>query len=198
VHDLESAFWVLVWMAVSFMRGNWSTEEVSSFLKETMSPRVYNLSGGRTKLFFMQIGNPIGYNVLDNRPLTMLLEELRSVLSSRHQLPLDEPTCVNALVVRAEIKNTTTIASAETVRFKNAEREENIDCLTDHCVILGMIKTALNLPDWPSDDAAERQPLLMSDSCWSSARSSSKKALSVARENGVFVPAPPRKRMKSA
>lgn len=197
VHDLESAFWVLVWVAVSFMQGNWSAEEVSSFLRDTMSPRAYNSSGGRSKLFVMQIGNSIGYEVLDNKPLTTLIEELRRVLSSRHQLMLDTPTSINALVVKASIEKTTTTVPAETQHVKNAELEANRDCLKNHHVILGMIKAALNASGWPSDDAAERQPILMSDSCWSSARSSSKKALSVARENGVFVPAPPRKRMKS-
>ncbi len=197
MHDLESVFWVLVWMAVSFIWGNWSTK-VSSFLKETMSPRVYNLSSGRTKLFFMQSNNLIGYKVLDNMALLMLLSELRAVLSAWHQEPPPKPTCVNALLIRAELKKTAMVASAETLQLKKAEHEENNNYLKDHQVILKMIQNALNMPGWPSNDATNHQPLLMSDECWSSAWSSFKKALSVAQENGVFVLVLPCKQMKSA
>jgi len=59
VHDLESAFWVMFWIVLSYMPSSWEAGERSSFLRETMSPRVYHNTGGRNKLFFMQTEGPI-------------------------------------------------------------------------------------------------------------------------------------------
>ena len=46
IHDLESAFWVIIWVAFSYMSNLWSAADRSSFLNETMSPWVYLTSGG--------------------------------------------------------------------------------------------------------------------------------------------------------
>ena len=40
VHDLESTFWVLLWVTFAYMPNTWSDVDRSSFLRGTMSPRV--------------------------------------------------------------------------------------------------------------------------------------------------------------
>ncbi len=46
IHDLESAFWVMLWVVILYMPSSWDIGDRSYFLKETMSPRVYDNSGG--------------------------------------------------------------------------------------------------------------------------------------------------------
>jgi len=73
-HDLESVFWVLLWMTLLYMKTSWSIEICSSTLNSTMSPDVYQSSGGRGKLDFMQ--NPCALNDLytpDNPKMEELL-----------------------------------------------------------------------------------------------------------------------------
>jgi len=53
VHDLESVFWVLIWIVVSYMPTTWDDGECSSFLKETMCPKVYGPRGGTRKKDFI-------------------------------------------------------------------------------------------------------------------------------------------------
>ena len=48
-HDLESAFWVLIWAIVSYMPTSMGEEECSNFLKDTMSPKVYRKHSGADK-----------------------------------------------------------------------------------------------------------------------------------------------------
>ena len=49
IHDLESAFWVLIWVVVSYMPTNMDAGKCSNFLKDIMSPKVYNKSSSRLK-----------------------------------------------------------------------------------------------------------------------------------------------------
>jgi len=73
-HNLESVFWVLLWMMLLYMKTSWSIEIHSSTLNSTMSPDVYQSSGGRGKLDFMR--NPCVLNDLytpDNPKMEELL-----------------------------------------------------------------------------------------------------------------------------
>ncbi|KAN0128175.1 hypothetical protein V8E53_014027, partial [Lactarius tabidus] len=86
VHDLELAFWVLLWLMFSCMPNSWNTEDCSSFLNETMSPPVYCASSGRNKLFFMQSAHLLSdFSVTNNTILTNLLLTLKKTLSVQHQ-----------------------------------------------------------------------------------------------------------------
>ncbi len=83
VHNLESTFWVIIWVAFSYMSNSWSAADHSSFLNETMSPRVYLTSGGRSKLFFMQSDDSMwDFHVDGNTVLTNLLVSLKKILAS--------------------------------------------------------------------------------------------------------------------
>ena len=55
IHDLESAFWVLIWVVVSYMPTNMDAGKRSNFLKDIMSPKVYDKSSSRLeKLSFLR------------------------------------------------------------------------------------------------------------------------------------------------
>ncbi len=53
-HDLESVFWVLLWMTLLYMETSWDIGLRSSVLNSTMNPDVYMGCGGIDKLNFMQ------------------------------------------------------------------------------------------------------------------------------------------------
>ena len=109
VHDLESTFWVLLWVTLSYMSTSWGTEERSSFLKETMSPRVYNNSGGSNKIYFMQSNSAIlEFSVCNNPILTALLISMKMTLAVRYQQPLSNaPPVLNPLAVMAKMEGAT-------------------------------------------------------------------------------------------
>ena len=94
LHDLESAFWVLLWMVLSFMKSNWDDGLCSSFLKNTMSPKVFHNTRGQDKLHFMQVATPMNLMINNNLVLTSFLVTLKQILGVRHQRP---PTMLSSL-----------------------------------------------------------------------------------------------------
>jgi len=196
VHDLESAFWVLLWVAFAFMPNTWSDVDRSSFLRETMSPRVYATSGGRSKLFFMQADHSMwDFHVDNNFPLTGLIKNLKRTLSIRHT-PRPSPT----LAPLWEDGPEAILAEADDDEFSNTAKEHSglvdqmirnhdmlMRCLNDHSVILSMIQRSLRSPGWPSNDAAVPQAVITCNEVLTSARTGSKRSRSVAEDNGVFL-----------
>ncbi|KAI9444414.1 hypothetical protein BJY52DRAFT_1194324 [Lactarius psammicola] len=196
VHDLESVFWVMFWIVISYMPSSWNEADRTSFLQETMSPRVYHNSGGRSKLFFMQTEDPIpGFSLDQNSILFDLLVSLKKTLAVRHrQLPA-RPSKLDPLNIKAKMDGSGTLGSPVALQDKVQEYNMLIACLEDHEVILRMLSDALNTPGWPNNDAADPQPLLMSREV---GRSGSKRSRLVAEGNGVFVSLPAGKRSEVA
>ena len=81
VHNLKFTFLVLLWVTFAYMPNTWSNVDHSSFLWETMSPRVYAISRGWSKLFFMQANVSMwDFHVNDNYTLTNLIQNLKHTL----------------------------------------------------------------------------------------------------------------------
>jgi hypothetical protein len=203
VHDLESAFWVILWVAFSYMSNSWSTEDCSSFLNETMSPRVYHASGGRSKLFFMQSDDSMSdFRVIKNTVLTDLLANLKRTLAVRHQKhPIKSSSKLDPLAVKAEAEGNTMAKALQHTALiddKVKEYDELTACLQDHTIILAIIERALESPDWPKDDAADPQDFVASNEVLTSMRSGSKRSRSMAEGNCAFLRPPVAKRSGSS
>src|ERR1700730_14183489 len=52
-HDLESFYWVLLWICLSYMDNSLTLRKHSSMIKSIMSPKAYAGSGGDGKIHFM-------------------------------------------------------------------------------------------------------------------------------------------------
>ena len=52
-HDIESVFWVLLFLTLLYTKIRWDSKHVSSTLTEAMNLKVYPTSGGTTKLSFI-------------------------------------------------------------------------------------------------------------------------------------------------
>ena len=74
IHDVESAFWVLLWMACAYTPASWDIGTCSSFMRDTMSPRVFVGTGGGNKLFFLQDEAVLAkFNITNNHTFTSFL-----------------------------------------------------------------------------------------------------------------------------
>jgi hypothetical protein len=89
VHDLESAFWVMIWVALLYLPSNWDTTDRSSFIRGTMNPPVFRGSGGFNKIHYMQSGRSLsGLRFDGNEILDQLLSNLKMALAVRHPTPI--------------------------------------------------------------------------------------------------------------
>jgi hypothetical protein len=48
-HDLESFFWVILWIVMTRVPTNWTDEARSILINDTMSPKVYSHTRGPVK-----------------------------------------------------------------------------------------------------------------------------------------------------
>ena len=163
IHDLESAFWVMLWVVILYMPSSWDIGDRLYFLKETMSPRVYDNSGGRNKLYFMQTEDPISGLELKQNPIILdLLNSLKKTLSIRHWQRPSEVSGFDPLAIKAEMDGSGTLESPVSLGDKIQEYDALMECLKDHKIVLNMINKALKTPGWPDNDTANPQPLLTS------------------------------------
>jgi hypothetical protein len=178
IHDLESTFWVLLWVVLSYMKTSWNDATRSSVLKDTMSPRIYHSSngatGGRNKMNFLTAPFSLSDLKIDNnKPLLSLLAAMKYCLSARYT---PKESVSNDLV--------------ETNDTSEERLKDTLGRLKDHTFILSLFSTILSSDDWPDDDPSQRQPLLVSREVETRMQSGSKRSRSKAEENGVFIHPP--------
>ncbi|KAI9454523.1 hypothetical protein F5148DRAFT_1288603 [Russula earlei] len=170
VHDLESAFWVMLWVTISHLPSSWEASRRSSFLDNIMNPRVCGNSGGPGKAAMLR--NPLGRLKLGfHQHLATLLESLRMVLASRYVEKA--PISVDPIILD---------------EFGTPEKKPSLDeklmaKLNNHKFILELFESALGKDGWPEDDAAEQLEILVSNDIQIIRHSSSKRSRDAAEEN---------------
>ena len=200
VHDLESVFWVLIWVVVSYMPTTWDNGEHSSFLKETMCPKVYGTRGGtRKKDFILAKQFPPVRNV---DAVTRLLFVLSHLLAPRHYVDLKISLPNYALTtIDVDVTMSQNDDSEKNSKEDPNEEKPNVspkteepsgaemfpDGLRDHSMIIGLFYGALDDSPWPLNDAADPQPKLPSTEEVRFMRAGSNRSRSQAEKSGVFV-----------
>ncbi|KAH9159380.1 hypothetical protein EDB89DRAFT_1916283 [Lactarius sanguifluus] len=92
IHDIESAFFVLLWMATHYVQAKMVTEELSGLVNSIFNPQVFGNSGGPGKLAFMRGVEELDNLIFrDNTPLGELLSVLKELLAVRHRRRPDAP-----------------------------------------------------------------------------------------------------------
>ena len=181
IYDLESVFWVLMWITLTYTHTNWSVGSRSSFLRETMNPRVFMDSRGTNKLSFMHAHYILGNFTVDQNPqLTHLICVLKDILFAYHDN-------------RASKEAGMAIKGLKVVQVDDLEEP-----LTHHQEVLQIFNNVLESPNWPDNDEAQRQYIVVSNDVQTSMHSSSKRSREVAEENGVYSLPPPAKRSGTA
>jgi len=205
IHNVESAFWVLLWMACAYTPTSWDIGHCSSFMKDTISPRVFLDTGGQNKLFFMQAESAlVKFTIINNEPFTTFLWALKTSLAAQHMSWPSPPLKLDSIKILALIGNRTSSSSPKPKGDKDIKPSvDNYswlrDALNDYELILLTFKLALNpIMDWPKHDQAKFQLIVTSNDVQASMQSGSKRSREIAKENGVYISLPAAKRLEPA
>jgi hypothetical protein len=183
------------------MPSSWDVGHRSSFLKDTMSPRVYMNSSGQSKLHLMQSPNSLmPLTIGRNKVLPIFLKGLNDILVIQH-LPLPSPP--DTTFLPSDILAETSREERVSKPMKSLEDDIKeyhmlMAMLENHELALGVFNRALKLDGWPDDDEAEAQEVVQSNDVQTSMCSSLKQSRDVAEENRVYVLLPPAKQLGPA
>ncbi|KAF8479414.1 hypothetical protein F5888DRAFT_1860273 [Russula emetica] len=184
-HDLESFFWVLMWIVVTRVPTTWDESTRSIFINGVMNPKVYSNIGSTEKLTWLKAGNPLrekGFRIRDNPILHELAMELYDSVAGQYRpRPSDQapPTKLNPYIL-----------SGCSLRKNPEEEDKNYEIgltfLKDYDTLLKQFEQALNA-EWPSNDKASLQSIARSNaSIHFYSQSQSKRSRPVEDEGGPF------------
>ncbi|KAF8488032.1 hypothetical protein F5888DRAFT_1755852, partial [Russula emetica] len=184
-HDLESFFWVLMWIVVTRVPTTWDESARSIFINGVMNPKVYSNIGSTEKSTWLKAGNPLrekGFRIRDNPILHELAMELYDSVAGQYRpRPSDQapPTKLNPYIL-----------SGRSLRKNPEEEDKNYEIgltfLKDYDTLLKQFEQALNA-EWPSNDKASPQSIARSNaSIHFYSQSQSKRSRPVADEGGPF------------
>jgi hypothetical protein len=192
-HDLESFFWVLLWIILMQVPCTWRIEKRSIFINDTMNPKVYGQSGGPTKMTFLTNEQKLSqedFEIPNNERLRSLLEAVKKVVAARHRLPPSRPgDTVYDAFVRTEQKTSDEIQRE--YRKEYAKYEVGLTFLKDHARMLGTFEAALSAQsevEWPTNDPAKYQGIMASASTEAACNCGTKRSRSIAEQNGISLP----------
>src|SRR5258708_986047 len=179
-HDLESFFWVLLWIVLTWVPTYYTDAVCSGFIHRTMSPKVCSGSGGSTKMNFLVSSYMLEERVEDfrlpnNPSLHALLVEMKhtvadqylSLLSKKESTP--EPKSIKKInAISITLKHDSVTESDESCKAlcvaandfetMNHSMTMTLGLLKDHHVVVELFGTALLAP-WPTNDKAEHKPI---------------------------------------
>jgi len=182
-HDLESFFWVLLWIILTRVPTSWIDEERSSFVNETMSPRVYRRTRGTQKRSWLTSGSPLikeKFQITGNPTLREFAAELLSTVSARYHV---EPALTKTSSLNPFILSGGKPKTAEDQASVLLDHKTGMKFLNNYNLMLMQFENALKA-EWPSNDQAIVQHILPSKSVVHVY--SSKRSRSMVEENGAF------------
>lgn len=196
-HDIESFFWVLLWIVLTRVQTFYSDAARSNFIHQTMNPKVCCGSGGSTKTTFLVSPRMLEESVddfrLPNNPsLCALLVEMKGTVADRYlNMPSKKESSskpelvkkIDRVSIALKCDNVTeSDESHKALRAaandsKSMNRPLMLGLMKNHRVVVGLFDTALSAP-WPSDDKAAFYPILPSSSAIGASCSGSKRSRS--------------------
>jgi Fungal protein kinase len=177
VHDLESFFWVLLWIILTRVGCSWDQRDRSSFLNETMSPKVYGNVASKVKSTFLTSDKLTGEDDFDIPGNPNLAELARSVkrLVSKSYRKRPSPN-------RSWIDGATLVITDEVAKQQKTFDEE-IAKLKDHDEMIRQFDIAIQgepctggYTPWPSNDPAKPRQVTAYNSVVLSSKTSSKQS----------------------
>ena len=180
VHDIESAFFVLLWMSLIYVKSNWEENRLSSFVHSIFNPPAFGDTGGPSKTMLMQSDNQLSDLVFPgNAPLAELLRSWKKMLAVRHRTRPAETAhaqkltdAINAVHSEFGIKAS---SQENSIEAQQSAYDRDMLALKDHRVVLLIIDQALK-ESWPEVEHAEKQNRAFSRAEIQSLRSSSKRS----------------------
>lgn len=180
-HDLESAFWVLFWVTLSYLKTNYPPATRSSLLKQTMSPRCFVGVGGVDKVNFMINEAQLDDFATPDTPLVAkVVRYMHNLLGKRYRK-------------KSSLTSDDVFADIPAVPISTAVPDSVVQEYYDK--ILSVMRTALYEKEWPDPDpGAEPQEFVLSNEEMYAADSGPKRSRAIAEQNGAFLLLPEAKR----
>ena len=194
-HDLESVFWVLLFLTLLYTKTRWDAKRVSSTLTKAMNPKVYLTGGGATKLSFIRDPASVQGLLSDKSPgLYVLLKDIHLMFSMRYlkksklQHKALEDAYSDYCHARKKVRGTdeSTNKSADESIANKSMNEAGIatqsgdvvplDSETLYGAVLRVFEEVLGEDLWSETDCTERQSILMPSETKSAVQSGSKRS----------------------
>ncbi len=157
IHDIESAFFVLLWMATHYVQAKLQMDRLSGLVNSVFHPQIFGGSGAPGKIMFMHGEEELDKLVFhDNAPLTRLLHTLKGLLAVHHrkqpEVPYPHRLNIKDVIRQALHKGAQGIVSPSKLSTANEssqeyegyqlrleEYNEYLSALKDHTVIISVI-----------------------------------------------------------
>ena len=180
-HDLESFFWVLLWIILTQVPC-WDIELRSQFINDTMRPNVYGQSGSQGKITFLT-SNRLqgGFKIPNNTTLPMFLSRVKLTVAARHHLDPSLKKFNPKTGDDEKLKSKT----RDRLKMDLTAYHKGLEYLKDHNVMLGQFKDTLH-EEWPSNDKAVYQAIIAPKSTIQLSNPGSKWSRSMVEENGTI------------
>ena len=175
-HDLESAFYVLLWIIILYVKNSWNTGERAATIRQVLMPEQYGETGGCGKAAWMSFPGALrNFNVPSNEPLTFLLKSYKNTLSVLYNKPEALDTMPDPPSEGSQFTNSTSESRLSQLLLE--DRNKCLSRLKDHTYILELFRSQLeDASKWPVDDCAKLQDVSTSISQQASINSSSKRS----------------------
>jgi hypothetical protein len=87
VHDLESAFYVILWLCIKFLPNNWNGAVRSLVMNDLFNPPTFKLVGSQAKVNWMAraVAQTDGFYVDGNPILSGLITSLAPYFQARYK-----------------------------------------------------------------------------------------------------------------
>ena len=181
------------------MKSNWDDGTCSSFIKDMMSPKIFDNTGGLDKFHFMWDTSQMPLEIENNPTYTTFLIKLKQLLGVCHWDPPKPPSVLNPRTTLALLKNEDLNVGATPEHTESEFKTYNKlrEGLEDHDLVLYHFKRSLDKLVWPTDDKAIHQPLVPSTDMQTKMWSSTKRSVKIAGINSVYVSASDVKKSQS-
>jgi hypothetical protein len=185
-HDLESFFWVLLWIVLKYVPCSWDISRRSDFIYNTMNPKVYGQTGGYSKKRFLTSDDELRKNDLQiptNKRLRKLLIRMKTIVAARHRLDPEksDEDSEDDDDIDAGVK-TSDEMDKEHMRYIRG-----LTFLKDHVMMFRAFKKALRSDsEWPTNDLAMNQGMIHSTTTDAVGKTGSKRSRSLAEQSGIF------------
>ena len=187
IHDIESAFLILLWVSVCYLESTFNTANRSDFVDTIFNPRVYGSSGGMTKANFMASDEWSMPSFPKNGPLTNLLREMKFRLSFRYKKHPTELYHLSNPLLSATLQSQDVQGGASESWSLNKRLIQTYESfneqLKDHNAMIECINNFLTCNGWPDTEPARKMEIALANEVKTALRSSSKRCRDAAEES---------------
>jgi hypothetical protein len=178
-HDLESFFWVILWIVMTRVPTNWTDEACSILINDTMSPKVYYHTGGPGKKNWLVATSLKKFKTPTSPSLGEFVKVLLKPVSTRyHEPPSPTTEASDPFLLLGQPEPNPSTEQVQEVHMGSKN-------LKSHRILLEQFEFALN-HEWLPNDKARLMGIIQPNYVLDYSHSSSKRAMSTVGAEGGF------------